>query len=156
VLLIAGLLVALVAAVASPASAATPRTTLNDVEAEVMCVSCGVPLNIAESPQADRERAFINDLIDQGKTKEQIKAAMVAEYGQAVLADPSGGGFKIAVWLVPVLVVVFFLAAVVVLVPRWRRRQVDADAAAADDAAPVPEIDSEDRRRLDEDLARYR
>jgi hypothetical protein len=45
-------------ALAAPAAAlaAQPRTTLNDIEDEVMCVVCGVPLNIAESPQADRER----------------------------------------------------------------------------------------------------
>jgi cytochrome c-type biogenesis protein CcmH len=160
-LLVVGLLAALgtVVSPVSPALAAGPRTTLNDVEDELMCVVCGVPLNIAESPQADRERVLINQLIDQGKTKEQIKAAMVAEYGEQVLADPHGGGFNVTAWLVPLLVVAFLLGSVAVLVPRWRRRQITAELAGEEPAAAadaVPELDADARRRLDEDLARYR
>ena len=64
------------AAVAVPASAgaAAPRTTLNDVEDEVMCTVCGVPLNLAtDAPQANRERAFIRQRIAAGDTKDEIK-----------------------------------------------------------------------------------
>ena len=70
-------LLALVAvlALAAPtaATAATARTTLGDVENEVMCPVCGTPLNVAESPQANRERDFIRAEVAQGKTKDQIK-----------------------------------------------------------------------------------
>jgi cytochrome c-type biogenesis protein CcmH/NrfF len=147
----------LLAVLALPASAlaATPQTTLNDVEDEVMCVVCGVPLNIAEAPQADRERALINRLIAQGKTKDQIKDAMRAEYGDAVIASPEGGGFEITNWLVPALVALALVAAVVVLVPRWRRRQRAAEVSPTA-AADVPALDPDEARRLDEDLARYR
>ena len=41
-----------------------PRTTLGDVEDEVMCPICGTPLGLAtDAPQADRERAYIERLI---------------------------------------------------------------------------------------------
>ena len=37
-----------------------PKTTLGDVEDEVMCPVCGTPLGLAtEAPQAERERALI-------------------------------------------------------------------------------------------------
>ena len=36
-----------------------PKTTLPDVEDEVMCPVCGTALNLSSSPQADRERVFI-------------------------------------------------------------------------------------------------
>ena len=42
---------------AAPAGAAAPRASFNDVEDELMCDTCNVPLNIAESPRADQERA---------------------------------------------------------------------------------------------------
>jgi cytochrome c-type biogenesis protein CcmH len=153
-LLIAALALLALAVPAAAASAQTaePKTTLSDVEDEVMCVVCGVPLNLAEAPQADRQRALIQDLIDQGMTKEQIKTELVAEYGDQVLADPPSGGFNVAAWLVPLLLVVGLGAAAAILLPRWRRRNPPAPAAADD----VLVLDDADARRLDEDLARYR
>ena len=94
--------VVLALAVATPAQAATPRTTLGDVESEVMCPVCGTPLNVAESPQANRERAYIRQLIAQGKTKAQIKQALVAQFGGQVLALPkSDEGVNWAVYVIP-------------------------------------------------------
>jgi len=72
--------VAVVAAGAAPADAQQQRTTLPDVEDEVMCTTCNVPLNVAEgSPQAERQRVLIRDLVAQGRTKEEIKAVLVEE-----------------------------------------------------------------------------
>src|SRR4051794_29608804 len=57
------------------------RASLPDIEDEVMCPTCGVPLALAFSPQAERERQFIRDQIDRGRTKQEIKDALVAEFG---------------------------------------------------------------------------
>ena len=81
------------------------RPTLPVIERQVMCVSCKIPLNVAESQQADRERAFIRALIDQGEGEGQIKRALVTQYGAAVLGLPSSHGFDLAAYLVPVAVV---------------------------------------------------
>ena len=66
-----------------------------------MCVTCKIPLNVAESPQADRERAFIRELIDEGRDEAQIKHALVGQYGTTVLALPPASGFDLTVYLVP-------------------------------------------------------
>lgn len=145
--------VAAVLAVTPAAWGATPRTTLNDVEDEVMCVACNVPLNIAEAPQADRERAEIRRLIAQGLTKEQIKQRLKAIYGPNVLALPESSGFNLAAYLVPVALVVAMLAIVATVAVRWRRRDGDAPARA-DAPAAAPPLDPADERRLDDDLAR--
>ena len=63
------------------AASAAPRTSLPAIERQVMCVTCKIPLNVAQSPQADRERAFIQRLIDQGADEAQIKRALVGQYG---------------------------------------------------------------------------
>ena len=68
--------------------AATPQTELPDIEDEVMCPICGTLLELAESPQAERERVYISRLIAEGKTKAEIKDALVAQYGDRVLALP--------------------------------------------------------------------
>jgi cytochrome c-type biogenesis protein CcmH len=152
-------LVALAAA-APVAMAAAPRASFNDIEDEVMCVTCGVPLPIAESPQADQERALIRRLIDRGLTKAQIEDRLVAEYGDRVLATPKDSGFGLAAWLVPILAILAAGGAIAFTLPRWRRaRAARADAGAdaatdADDDAR-PGLDPDDEARLDADLARY-
>jgi cytochrome c-type biogenesis protein CcmH/NrfF len=153
-MLVLGLALALLAPAGALAPAApVPRTTLVDVEDEVMCVLCGTALNISESSQADRERAFIKRQIAMGKTKDQVKQALVLEYGKAVLGTPSGGGFNAAAWLVPAAIVLALLAALALIVPRWRRSarsSTDAPAPAA-----TPALSAADARRLEEDIARY-
>ena len=79
-------------ALAAPASAQPPRASLPDVEDEVMCVECGTVLSVSSSPVAQQERAFIREQIAAGKDKEQIKAALVDEYGEDVLAEPARSG----------------------------------------------------------------
>jgi cytochrome c-type biogenesis protein CcmH len=65
---------ALALAALAPAAAAAqdcPKTTLGDIEDEVMCPVCGTPLGLAsEAPQAQDERAYIQQLIDQCKSKD--------------------------------------------------------------------------------------
>jgi cytochrome c-type biogenesis protein CcmH/NrfF len=146
------LLLALLALAPGAALAAQPRTTLNDVEDEVMCDTCNVPLNIAESARADQERAEIRRLIGQGLTKQQIKDRLEAQFGPNILATPPHSGFSLAVWWVPVVVVAALIGLLVALLPRWRRRQ-RADALAG--GARAPDLSASDTRRLDEDLARY-
>jgi cytochrome c-type biogenesis protein CcmH len=132
-----------------PATASRP--SLPAIERQVMCVTCKIPLDVAQSPQADRERAFIRSLIDRGETEGQIKRALVGQYGSTVLALPSTHGFALAAYLVPLAVVLALLAALAVLLPRWRRR---ARAPAGPDA-PKPALSSTDAARLDADLARF-
>jgi cytochrome c-type biogenesis protein CcmH/NrfF len=138
---------------ATPGAAlAQAKVELLDVEDEVMCVSCNVPLFIADSPQADRQRALIRSSIKEGLTKEQIKQRLVAEYGKDVLAMPEDDGVGLAAKLVPVLAVLALLGALAVLLPRWRRR---TPAPATAGAAAGPQISESDMKRLDEDLKRF-
>ena len=150
ILALAALLGALGAA-ATAAQAATPRANFNDLEDEVMCDVCNVPLNIAQSPQADRERALIQRLVDRGLTKEQIKRRLVTVYGPNVLALPRSNGFNFAAYAVPIALVILMLAAVAVVVRRWRRGGGTEPAAVPRE----PVLDPDEERRLDEDLARY-
>jgi cytochrome c-type biogenesis protein CcmH len=139
------------AALAAPA-VSSARVQLPDVEDEVMCVVCGVPLNIADSGQADRERAYIRGLIAKGDSKAQIKRELVAQYGDSVLALPPRNGFNLAVYLVPALLVAVLLALGAVLVPRWRRKSGGSSGIAA----VAPKLSAADAERLEQDLAQFR
>jgi cytochrome c-type biogenesis protein CcmH len=133
---------------AAPAAAQAPKASLPDIEDEVMCVECGTVLSVSSSPVAQQERQFIREQITLGKDKEQIKAALVAEYGEDVLAEPERTGFNLALWLVPIVLVLLAAVAIVFAVRRWSGR------APTEEAEPPPPLSAEDARRLDAELGR--
>jgi cytochrome c-type biogenesis protein CcmH len=133
------------------ATAATPRTSLTDVEDGVMCVSCREPLALAQSPQAIAERGYISTLIAQGETKAQIQRALVAQYGLAVLAKPPAHGFNLTVYILPPAILAAGLIVLALTLPKWRARTRGRVRSAAS-ATPISAADA---RRLDEDLARF-
>ena len=135
---------------APAAMAAQPQTSLTDIEDEVMCPICGTLLGLSDSPQAQREKVFISELIAEGNTKAQIEDALVAQYGQEVLALPKGSGFDLSAYLVPIFGFVIAAAALAFGVSRWRR-----DAKASEPAPPAKRPQGEEAERLDADLARY-
>jgi cytochrome c-type biogenesis protein CcmH len=144
-------LVALSWAAAAPALASgpSPQVSLSDVEDEVMCPICGTLLELSDSPQALREKAFIAKLIAAGRTRSEIKDALVAQYGSEVLAQPRGSGFNLSAYLVPAIAFALAAAALAVGVARWRRR------ADREPAAPQAPPGKEDEDRLDADIGRY-
>jgi cytochrome c-type biogenesis protein CcmH len=128
-----------------------PRTSLGDVEDEVMCPVCGTPLGLAsESPQAQRERAYIERLIAQCRSKDQVKQALVAEFGDRVLALPGDEGDDsfgdVLVYVVPAVGLVLAAAGIAFAVLRWRRPR----RGSGDRTLPAT-----DGTRLDDDMERY-
>jgi cytochrome c-type biogenesis protein CcmH len=139
-------------AMAPPSAiAAAPQTSVGEVSSEVMCPVCGTLLELAESPQAQRQKAFIARLVAAGRTKEQIKDALVTEYGNEVLALPRGSGFDLSAYLVPIVAFLIAAVALALGVLRWRRAGGPPGGKGPAPSAPS----AEDAERLDADLARY-
>jgi cytochrome c-type biogenesis protein CcmH len=125
----AAAVLAALAALALPAGAAAqdcPQTTLGDIEDEVMCPICGTPLGLAsEAPQAQQQRAFVERLIADCRSKDDIKRALVAQFGEGVLAlpgDDSGddGVADVLVYVIPALGILLALGGIAFAVLRWR------------------------------------
>lgn len=136
----------------APSAGAAEQVTLAEIEEEVMCPVCGTLLQLAEAPQAQREKAFIARLIEEGRSEEQIKDALVAEYGQEVLATPEGSGFSLSAYLVPIVAFLIAAVALALGISRWRR------AGPGSRGGPPPRSagpSGEEAERLDADLARY-
>lgn len=144
---------ALALSAAAPAlgSAPQPSVSLNDIEGEVMCPICGELLELADSPQALREKAFISTLIAKGKSRAQIKDILVSQYGPEVLALPKASGFDLSAYLVPVIGFAIAAVALAVGVLRWRRNAGPPGSEPPQAQGPS----GEDAERLDADLARY-
>jgi cytochrome c-type biogenesis protein CcmH len=133
---------------ASGHAAPQPRASLPDIEDEVMCPTCGVPLINAFSPQAEKERRFIRREIALGKTKAEIKDALVAQFGRTVLAMPRGHGFDLTAYLVPAVAIALAAAGLAGGLVKWRRR-----GAAA--ASPEADLSPADTSRLEQELSRH-
>jgi cytochrome c-type biogenesis protein CcmH len=135
----------------APAMGSESRPSLTTIERQVMCVTCKIPLNVAESKQADRERAFIRREIAKGDTEAQVKDALVGQFGSTVLGLPGAHGFDLTAYLVPLAAVIALAATLLTLLPRWRRR-----ARAQAKATPsLPSLSASDSARLESDLARF-
>ena len=137
-----------VVVLALPSVSLADESALPDIEDEVMCPVCGTTLELANGPQADRQRALIRRLDSEGRSKEEIKDALVAEYGEDVLAEPDTSGFDLTAWLLPGIGLAVALGALTLAALRLRRR-------SGKPAPDEPDLDPGDVRRLDEDLARY-
>src|SRR4051794_40649988 len=117
------LVLALALALTAPAAAQQQQqqqqqASLPDIEDEVMCIECGTVLSVSNSPVAQQERQFIRDEIAAGKDKAQIKAALVDEYGDDVIADPQTPWL----WLVPVVLALAAAIGIAFAIRRWRHR----------------------------------
>ena len=135
---------------AAPAAACThPRTSLNYLQGQVMCPTCHTTLDMSDSQAAQQIKGFIAKKIAACWTAKQIESALVANYGQQILAAPSHKGFDLLAWWLPIAGV---LAGALVLafgVWRWSRRG-DEDEPPGDGEA---RLDDETERKLDELLA---
>ena len=153
-LVLAALAVLAVAAPAAPASEQSP--TLAELERELVCPTCETTLAMSSSPIADRMRADIRERIEAGQTKSEIKAAMVAQFGEAVLAAPPRSGFNWLAWLLPLGGLAGAAVVVTLLARRWlRSRPAPVAAAGVPGANGVPPLDPALERRVDEELARF-
>ncbi len=119
-----------------------------------MCPICGTPLALAtEAPQAIQEREYIQTLIDDCRSKDEIKAALAAQFGDSVLALPGDQGDDslgdLLVYLIPGLGIVLAAGGIAFALVRWRGTR----AGRAAEATPAPA--AADRGRLDADMERY-
>ena len=144
---------AVLLALAAPtgAVAACEKTSVADLEDEIMCPVCGTSLATAgDAPLALQQRRLIDGLVKQCKSKDQIKSALVAQYGDSVLAEPEKKGFGLTTYLVPGVAIGAGLTLVVLAALRWRRSR-PARPLAATGAGPT----TPDSTRLDDDMRRY-
>lgn len=154
--MIARTLVVVVAALvlAGPAAAAScthPRTSLAYLEGQIMCPTCHTTLDQSNSQAAHQIEGFIRQKIAKCWTAQQIESALVANYGEEILAAPPRRGFDLLAWWLPIAGVLGGAVLLAAGVWRWSHGR---------DAGPGPEppgsgLDEDEERRLDELLARF-
>ncbi len=135
-----------VVAFAGPASPASPPRAA-DLESQLVCPVCKTTLDQSDAPVANRMKAYIRARIAAGDSEQQIKAALVAQFGPGVLAKPPSGGFGLLAWVLPLVLLGAGAVVVAALVRTWSRRRPAQ--------APAEPLDPALERRVDEELARF-
>jgi cytochrome c-type biogenesis protein CcmH len=140
----AALVLALVVALLAPgaALASQEHPTQNELESEIMCPVCGTTLDQSDSTVAQNMKMF---------TKSKIEDALVAQFGEAVLAAPPKHGWNLIAWLLPL--VGLLVAAPIVGWAAWRWSR-GRDTGSPPRQLPSG-LDPDIERRIDSELARF-
>ena len=148
------LLLVVMLVLAPLASAAQPQFTMSEIESQLMCPTCQSRLDLSHSPAADRIRAFVEKKRLEGWTAQQVKDALVADFGPSVLAAPPAAGIGLVAWLVPIGAVLVGVGIVIALALVWRRRRspTPVTEALSTTVGMDARIDAELERLSDEDV----
>jgi cytochrome c-type biogenesis protein CcmH len=147
------LLVVVLAAACGGGDDETP--TLADLEKKFICPTCQTTLELSNAPVADRMRAFIRERIAAGDSESEISDALVAQFGEEVLASPPKEGFNLLAWVLPLAGGAVAIGVLAVALRRWTRTRAEPGSAVAPSVNGRPPLDPELERRLDEELARF-
>lgn len=122
-----------------PADSAALEALTSSVAAQLRCPVCQ-GLSIQDSPTelALEMRAVVRDQLAAGRTPDEVRAYFVSKYGEWILLEPKAEGFNLAVYLLPVFVLILGGGTVVLAVRRWTRQ---GGGAALESSESETELD---------------
>ena len=137
---------------ALPVRAEVTEAQVKDVAVELACL-CGDcptrPLDECRCGFAGTQRGRIADKLDEGKTKDQIIAGFVAEFGQRIFVTPPKEGFNLLAWFMPFFAILVGGYAVRSIMKGWSRTH--AGGGQRTPTSPTSDSDT-DRAKLEDAL----
>ena len=86
----------------APGASAKPRDPAHAITSQLICpCSCGEVLSGCTCETGKSMQATVENGIKQGKSKDQIVGALVAQYGEVIRGAPKAEGFNLIVWVAP-------------------------------------------------------
>ena len=120
-----------------------------DLESQLMCPTCHVPLEQSDSQAAQDIRNYIQQRHNAGWSEQRTKQALIDRFGIAILAAPPFKGFDSLAWLVPGLILAMGAATALGVAWSWSHR-ARVPPVAEGFAAPDPKL----LARIEADLER--
>lgn len=121
---------------------ATLEAEARQIETEVIAPCCwSQQVSVHQSPAADQMRADIRAMLADGRSHDQVLEAFVAEYGERILAVPRARGYKLSLYVLPVVLLVASALVLGLIVRRMAGR------AALAPAGGIGPGDADDRYR---------
>ena len=111
----------LVAAVTTEDPPATDDERAYELKANTLCPECqGQNVLESNAPVAGAIRRQIDDLVDEGRSDDEIRRLLALQYGEDVNTTPPRSGLGAMVWVLPVVAVALGGLGLVVSFRRWR------------------------------------
>jgi cytochrome c-type biogenesis protein CcmH/NrfF len=116
---------AIAVSIAVVVAAEDPPATLDErayrLKETTLCPECDGQ-NVLESnaPVSAAIRSQIDELVDEGRSDQEIRQFLTGQYGRGVDASPPSTGFASLVWVLPVVVVAVGLVWLAWSFSRWR------------------------------------
>jgi cytochrome c-type biogenesis protein CcmH len=137
---------ALAAAQLDPSLEAEAR----QIETELIAPCCwSQQVSVHQSAAADEMRAEIRARLQAGRSREEILEAFVAQYGERILAVPPAHGYKLILYVLPVVLLIGSALLLGVIVRRMAGRTALAPAGGV---PPPGDADDPYRDRLANEL----
>lgn len=138
----------LLSLLASPVLAQDVEREAREIESRLVAPCCWTQqVSVHQSEAATKIKQEIRVSLRQGRTRQEILDAYVAEYGPAILVEPPARGFGTSLYVLPVVALLASALLVTLVVRRFTRRaQVPGPAEQ-----PVP-ANGALSERLDDEL----
>jgi cytochrome c-type biogenesis protein CcmH len=126
---IATLIFLLMAANLNPAQTEQPpeqRVLQTEIQNGLACFcGCGMTIQGCLGMTCSESRAIskqVATMLEGGKTKAVVLQAMVAQYGERILAAPTKTGFNLTAWILPFVALVAGGFIVAKVIANWKRQ----------------------------------
>lgn len=140
-------------ALAAPAAAAVSEEQVMDVAKELACL-CGDcpnrPLDECRCGYAGNQRNQIASKFESGKTKDQVIAGFVAEFGERIFNTPPKKGFNLMAWFMPIFTLLVGGYAVRTIMKGWSHGSTSRQTQTP---ARLGQVTDSDRAKLDDALS---
>lgn len=102
---------------------------VNAIAEQLFCPVCeNVPLDVCGTAACADWRAEIRQMLEEGRSEDEIKAYFADRYGRRVLATPEARGINLLVWVLPVVGVGAGAVVLIVALRRMAPGSLDAQA----------------------------
>ncbi len=128
---------------------------VNAIAEQLFCPVCeNVPLDVCGTADCADWRAEIRQMLEEGRSEDEIKAYFADRYGRRVLATPEARGINLLVWVLPVVGVGAGAAVLIVALRRMAPGSLDAQAEPQV-AVSYDDLDPEYVARVEREAREY-
>jgi len=128
----------------------------NDLTANMACLcGCGTTLKTCPHENCDfgiPAKKEIRQLVDMGKSKDEVIEEMIKLRGETILAAPQFKGFNVLAWITPFFAIIFVGYGIVTLLRQWSGRKKESTIST--NGEEVTENDPY-RKKLKDELGRF-
>tara|TARA_B100001245_G_scaffold231747_1_gene212977 strand:- start:434 stop:805 length:372 start_codon:yes stop_codon:yes gene_type:complete len=89
-----------------------------------MCPVCpGESIDQSQNEIAANMRTIVKELVEEGKSEDEIKTYFVGRYGPVILLEPATSGISIFAWIIPPVALGLAIIVVILALGVMRRKQ---------------------------------